>query len=78
MTYLDYILEFALDIFHSSGCRDRMVIGFIATYMQSVPVTVSPLSLQVRIPIRRGAHYTTLSDKVCQSIAAGLEFSPTP
>ena len=49
MTYLDCILEFALDIFHSSGCRGRdcMVIGFLTTYMQSVPITTIVVSLNL-------------------------------
>jgi hypothetical protein len=35
----------------------------------------SPLTLWVQIPLRRGVLYTTLCDKVCQWLAAGLWFS---
>ena len=37
---------------------------------------VSPLTLSVRIPLRRGVLDTTLCDKVCQWFAAGRRFSP--
>jgi len=38
--------------------------------------SLSPLTLWVRIPIRRGILDTTLCDKACQWIAAGPWFSP--
>ena len=37
---------------------------------------LSPLSLWVRIPLRRRLFDTTLCDKVCQWLAAGRWFSP--
>jgi len=37
---------------------------------------LSPLTLWVRIALRRGALDTALHDKVCQSLAAGQRFSP--
>jgi hypothetical protein len=37
---------------------------------------LSPLTLWVRIPLRRGVLYTTLCDKVCQWLTAGWWFSP--
>jgi hypothetical protein len=37
---------------------------------------LSPLTLWGRIPLRRGAVDTTLCDKVCQWLVAGLWFSP--
>ena len=36
---------------------------------------ISPLTLWVRIPVRRGVLDTTLCDKVCQCLAAGQWFS---
>jgi hypothetical protein len=36
----------------------------------------SPLTLRVWIPLRRGVLDTTLCDKVCQLLVAGLWFSP--
>jgi len=36
---------------------------------------ISPLTLWVRIPLRRGVLDTTLCDKVCQCLAAGRWFS---
>jgi hypothetical protein len=50
--------------------RDRMVVGFITTYICNK--CQSPLTLWVWIPLRRGVLDTTLCDKVCQS----LVFSP--
>ena len=44
-------------------CRDRIVVGFTTTYMQSVIQCLSPLMLWVRISIK--ARCTTLWDKVC-------------
>jgi hypothetical protein len=46
----------------------RMVVGFIAY--------LSPLTLWVGTPLRRGVLDTTLCDKVCQLLAAGRWFSP--
>ena len=60
----------------SNGCRrgrDRMVVGFI-TYLCTQ--YLSPLTLWVRTPLRRGVLDTTLCDKVCQLLAAGHWFSP--
>ena len=37
---------------------------------------LSPLTLWVRIPLRRGAQDRTLHDKVCQWLAAGQLFIP--
>jgi hypothetical protein len=37
---------------------------------------LSPLTLLVRLPLRRGIFDTTLRDKVCQWLAAGQWFSP--
>jgi hypothetical protein len=36
---------------------------------------LSPLTLKVRIPLRWGVLYTTLCDKVCQSLTTGQSFS---
>jgi hypothetical protein len=44
--------------------RDRMVVGFIATYANSA------------FHHRRGVLDTTLSDKDCQELATGRWFSP--
>jgi hypothetical protein len=52
--------------------RDRMVVGFTTTYA----IGASPLTLLVWISLRRGVLDTTLCDKVCQWLAAGLWFSP--
>ena len=41
------------------GGRDRIVVGFITTYMQSVPITTNVVSSN---PLRRGVLDTTLSD----------------
>ena len=56
--------------FSNGGRRghDRMVVGFIAY--------LSPLTLWVGTPLRRGVLDTTLCDKVCQLLAAGRWFSP--
>jgi len=37
---------------------------------------LSPLTLWVRFPPRRGLHDTTLCDKICQWLVAGGWFSP--
>jgi hypothetical protein len=37
---------------------------------------LSPLTLRVQIPLRRGVLDTTLCDKVCQWLVTGLWFSP--
>jgi hypothetical protein len=37
---------------------------------------LSPLTLRVKILLRRGVHDTTLCDKVCQWLAAGRWFTP--
>jgi hypothetical protein len=48
--------------------------GWIYNYLCNQ--CLSPLTLWVRIPIRRGALDTTLCDKICQWFAAGGWFSP--
>jgi hypothetical protein len=48
---------------------DRIVVGFITTFAISV---LSPLTLWVWIPFRRGVLYTTL----CQWLVLGRWFSP--
>ena len=45
------------------GGGDRIVVGFITTYMQAVPITTNVVSSN---PLRRGVLDTTLCDKVCQ------------
>jgi len=50
----------------------RMVVGFTTI----LSMYLSPLTLWVRIPFRRGVLDTTLCDKVCQWLAAGRSFSP--
>ena len=54
--------------------RDRMVVEFKTIYLCNQ--CLSPLSFWVRIPLRRGVLETTLSDIVCQWLAAGRWFSP--
>jgi len=44
-----------------------MVVGFTTTYA----ISLSPLTLWVRIPFRRGILDTTLCDKVCEWLATG-------
>jgi hypothetical protein len=59
-------------------CRDCMVVGFITTYICNQ--CLSPLTLWVRIPLRRAALYTTLCDKVCQWLGGFLQvlrFAPS-
>jgi len=63
-------------IFRGRRGRDRMVVGFTATYiiyMQSVPITTDVMSSN-----RDRARCTTLCDKVCQWLATGRWFSPGP
>ena len=52
--------------------HDRMVVGFITT--NECNQCLSPLTLWVRIPFRRGVFNTTLCDKVRQWLAAGWWF----
>jgi hypothetical protein len=60
-------------IMHTCWCHhDHMVVGFICNQC------LSPLTLWVRIPLRRGVLDTTLCDKVCQWLATGQRFSPGP
>ena len=54
------------------GGGDRIVVGFITTYMQAVPITTNVVSSN---PLRRGVLDTTLCDKVCQWLTAGQWFS---
>jgi hypothetical protein len=53
--------------------RDGMVVGFI-TYLCTQ--YLSPLTLWVRSPLRRGVLDTTLCGKVCQLYPVGRWFSP--
>ena len=53
------------------GGRNRIVVGFITTYMQSVPITTNVVSSN---PLRRGVLDITLCDKVCQWLVAGQWF----
>ena len=48
------------------ACRDRdlMVVGFTTIYV--ISAYISPLTLRVRILLRRGVLDATLCDKVCQ------------
>jgi hypothetical protein len=57
---------------HGHG-RDRMVVGFTTTYMQSVPITIKVVS---STRSWRRVFDTTLCDKVCQRFATGQLFSP--
>ena len=61
--------------FQMGGRRrsDRIVVGSI-TYLCTH--YLSPLTLWVRTPHRRGVLYTTLCDAICQLLAAGRWFSP--
>jgi hypothetical protein len=52
--------------------RDRMVVGSITTICNQC---LSPLTMWVRITLRRGVLDTTLCDKVYQWLAAGRWFS---
>ena len=59
----------------SSGCRGRDRHGsWIYNYLSNQ--FPSPLTLWLRIPLRRSVLDTTLSDQVCQWLVAGLWFSP--
>ena len=51
-----------------------MVVGFISYYLCNQ--CLSPLTLWVRISLRRGVLDTALCDKVCQWLVAGRWFSP--
>jgi len=51
--------------------RDRMVV-----YNYLCNQCLSPLTLWVLIPLRRGVLNATLYNKVCQWLAAGRWFSP--
>jgi hypothetical protein len=53
-------------------CRDHMVIGFTTILCNQC---LSPLTLWVRIPLRRGVIDKILCDKVCQCLMAGWWFS---
>jgi hypothetical protein len=56
--------------------RCRMVVGYITTYAISAN---SPVTLWVRIPVRRCAIDTSLCYEVCQWLAAGrFYFQGTP
>ena len=62
--YYIYIYILNLFLVLSTTCRITYVI-----------TCLSPLTLWVRIPLRRGVLDTTLCDKVCQWVAAGRWFS---
>jgi hypothetical protein len=49
--------------------------SWINNYLYLYKQCLSPLTLWVRIPHRRGVLYATLCDKVCQWLAAGRRFS---
>ena len=53
-----------------------VVIGGNWIYNYLCNQCLSPLKLWVRLSLRRGVLDTTLSDKVCQWLAAGRWFSP--
>ena len=55
--------------------RDRMV-GGIFFYSYLCIHCLLPLTLGVRIPLRRGVLETTICDKVCRWLPAGRWFSP--
>ena len=52
-----------------------MVVGFY-NYIDLWNQCLSPLTLWVRIPLRRSVLDTTLYDKICQWLATVLWFSP--
>jgi hypothetical protein len=51
-------------------------VSFIYNYLYIQSVSISPLTLWVRIPLRWGVLDTTVCDKVCQGLATGRWFSP--
>ena len=55
-------------------CLYKMYGGWIYNYLCNQ--CLSPLTLWVPIPLRRGLLDTTLCDKVCQWLATGRWFSP--
>ena len=59
---------------HGLGGRrcDRMVVGFNHSYLCNQ--CLSPLTLWVRTPLRRGVLDITLCDQLCQWLAAGRCF----
>ena len=64
--------------YHATGARcdlDRMVVGFITAYMQSVPVTTNVKNSN---PAPGGLLDTTLYDKICQWLATGRWLSSGP
>ena len=69
-------VEYTLWAFYFMGGggrgRDLIVVGLTTIYAISA---LSPLTLWVRIPLKRGVLDTTLCDKVCQWLAAGRWFS---
>ena len=67
-----YIFSYNVQVTYISFRRGRGRV--VLLYLRSQ--YLSPLTLWVRIPIRRGVLDTTLSDKVCQSLASGWWFSP--
>jgi hypothetical protein len=54
---------------------DRMVVGFIATYMPSVPVATI-YNAESWNPVQAIVLDTTLCDEICQCLVTDLWFSP--
>ena len=68
---MDYQYLIFLPYFSGSRCRDRMVVGFTTTYMQSVPITTDVVGSTPA----QGDVYNVICDKVCQQLATGRWFS---
>ena len=70
--YMDYCFTIKLQL--SVGLSWSWSYG---SWIYNFPCNqcLSPLTLLVWIPLRRGILDTTLCDKVCQSLAAGWQFS---
>ena len=75
--YKSFITNYELVGFFNIRSRlglDRMVVGFITTYILYVIKCLSPLKLWVRISLGQGVIDTTLCDKVYQWLATGRWF----
>ena len=59
---------------HTGPLRSWLYNSWIYNYL--CDLSLSSLTLWVRIPLRRGVLETTLCDKVCQWLVTGLWFSP--
>jgi hypothetical protein len=74
--FFSYLSCYVYTFVHSSSIkwsrRHRMVV-WIYTYLCNQ--CLSPLTLWVRTPLRRGVLYITLCDQVCHWLAAGRWFS---